>query len=235
MDAPTLKRAACRGDHGPRRPALACGHTFHGADRAELGAVQPPASVDPRDQHRGSRRPGRTAGHEADAADPRLARARHRFAAEGAHGVDFRRAGHAADPARVLLRGAVPEQGHRQLVQRRDPQEPRRRAGAVALGARSADARAPGRFRNDRRGNRHRRIDQAGAARNHAAAGRRDRAHGGHRERPRHLREQGAVVGRRAGGRARRSAAAVAAGTALREPRAAAERRLPDPHGSVDR
>ncbi len=117
--------------------------------------------------------------HEAHAADPRLARPRHRLAAQGAHGLDLRRARDAADPARVLLRGAVPEQGHRQLVQRRDPPEPRRRTGAVALGAGSAHARAPRGFRSHRRGNRHRGLDDARAARNDATAGRRGRTHGG--------------------------------------------------------
>ena len=49
-----------------------------------------------------------------------------------------------------------------------------------------------------------------------------------------HLGEQGHVVGHRARGRARRGAAAGAAGPAVRQSRAAAGRRLPDPHGRAD-
>ena len=79
------------------------------------------------------------------------------------------------------------------------------------------------------RGQRHARH-----ARNAAAPGRRARNDGRHRHGHDHLGEQGHVVGHRAGGRARRSAAAGAARPAVREPRAAAGRRLPDPHGGAD-
>ena len=108
-------------------------------------------------------------------------------------------------------------------------QQPRRRAGAVAFGARGAHARAP---RGHASASPTNIIANGGptpgAARIAAPAGRRARARRWRRERGSVIAvEQGPVVGRRARGSARRSAAAGAAGPAVRQPRAAAGRRLP--------